>query len=278
MISALILTRDEATDLPGCLASLAGCTDIHVFDSGSQDDTCIIARESGAHVIVHPFEGYAAQRNAALQTCPFRYDWILVLDADERLSVGQFDILVQTVKEASASTAAFRMRRRDHFEGRWLKHAQLTPTYIRLFRKDRARYHREINEVLEVEGNVINLPVYFDHYPFSKGLAHWLRRHIAYAEKEALQWRAEQKRRAVFSVQAALFSKDPQRRRFHQKGLFYQTPCRPWLKWCYMMFVRMSFLDGRPGIRYAKLQSMYESWIVDFAREKEDPSIRKDGG
>lgn len=278
MISTLILTRNEAADLPGCLGSLAGCTDIHVFDSESQDETCATARLYGAHVIVHPFEGYAAQRNAALQTCPFRYDWILVMDADERLPAGLFDFLVQSVKKASANTAAFRMRRRDHFEGRWLKHAQLTPTYIRLFRKDRAKYHREINEVLEVVGNVTDLPVFFDHYPFSKGLAHWLRRHIAYAEKEALQWRAEQKREVGFSIQAALFSKDPQRRRFHQKGLFYRMPCRPLLKWCYMMFVRLSFLDGMPGIRYARLQSMYESWIVDFAREKEDPSIRKDGG
>lgn len=267
MISALILTHNEAGDLPDCLRSLRGCTDVHVFDSGSEDDTCRIAREAGAHVIYHPFEGYAAQRNAALRLCSFRFDWILVLDADERLPEGLFSALQQAVTLAPADTAAFRMRRRDHLDGRWLKHAQLTPTYVRLFRKGRAVYHREINEVINVDGNVSDLPFHFDHHPFSKGLAHWLRRHIAYAEREAAQWHAERTGSTRFSLQAALFSTDPQQRRFHQKGLFYRLPCRPALKWCYMMFVRGAFLDGRPGLRYARLQALYESWIVEFARE-----------
>jgi glycosyltransferase involved in cell wall biosynthesis len=267
MISALILTHNEATDLPGCLRSLIGCTDIHVFDSGSDDDTCRIAREAGAHVFFHPFEGYAAQRNAALRICPFQSEWILVLDADERLQDGLIKLLQQTVAAASPETAGFRMRRRDHFEGHWLKHAQLTPTYVRLFRKGRARYHREINEVIEVEGIVADLPYHFDHHPFSKGLAHWLRRHIAYAEREAAQWHAERAGGPRFSLYMALFSTDPQQRRFHQKGLFYRLPFRPVIKWCYMMFVRGAFLDGSAGIRYARLQALYESWIVDFARE-----------
>lgn len=274
MISALILTRDEATDLPGCLQSLKGCSDIHVFDAGSLDETCHIARQAGARVIVHPFKGYAAQRNAALQTCPFLFEWILVLDADERLPDGLFPLLEAAVREASYQIVAFRMRRRDFFEGRWLKHAQLTPTYIRLFRKDKAKYHREINEVLEVDGAVADLPYHFDHFPFSKGLASWLRRHISYAEKEARQWHAEQTGQHSFSIHTALFSSDPQQRRFHQKGLFYRMPFRPALKWCYMMFVRLSFMDGMPGIRYARLQALYESWIVAFAREYKRSSNR----
>jgi glycosyltransferase involved in cell wall biosynthesis len=266
MISALILTRDEATDLPGCLESLTGCTDIHVFDSESLDDTCRIARMAGAKVIVHPFKGYAAQRNAALQACPFLFDWVLVLDADERLPDGLFPLLEDAVNRASTETVAFRMRRRDFFDGRWLKHAQLTPSYVRLLKKDKAKYHREINEVLEVSGAVADLPYFFDHYPFSKGLAFWLRRHISYAEREAEQWQAQQVGQIRFSMRAALFSSDPQHRRYHQKGLYYRMPFRPALKWCYMMFIRGAFLDGRPGIRYACLQAMYESWIVQFAR------------
>ncbi|MEY4885542.1 MAG: hypothetical protein RL151_851 [Bacteroidota bacterium] len=270
MISALILTRNEAHDLPGCIQSLCGCSDIHVFDSCSTDDTCNIAQRAGARVITHPFHGYAAQRNAALDTCHFLFDWVLVMDADERLPEGVFDALVEVVQHATSETAAFRMQRRDFFDGRWLKHAQLTPTYIRLFRKGKARYHREINEVLEVDGIVRDIPYWFNHYPFSKGLAYWLQRHISYAEKEAAQWFEEKSSKVRFSLKTALFSKSPQERRYHQKGLFYRMPFRPAIKWCYMMFVRRAFLDGKPGIKYARLQALYESWIVDFASALED--------
>jgi glycosyltransferase involved in cell wall biosynthesis len=270
MISALILTRNEAHDLPGCIQSLYGCSDIHVFDSCSTDDTCNIAQRAGAKVITHPFHGYASQRNAALKTCPFLFDWLLVMDADERLPEGVFAALVEVVQHATSETAAFRMQRRDFFDGRWLKHAQLTPTYIRLFRKGRARYHREINEVLEVDGIVRDIPYWFNHYPFSKGLAYWRQRHITYAEKEAAQWFEEKSSKVRFSLKTALFSKSPQERRYHQKGLFYRMPFRPAIKWCYMMFVRRAFLDGKPGIKYARLQALYESWIVDFASALED--------
>jgi glycosyltransferase involved in cell wall biosynthesis len=275
MISALILTRNEAVDLPGCIQSLHGCTDIYVFDSGSQDDTCIIAEQAGAKVMIHPFEGYAAQRNASLRTCPFQFEWVLVLDADERLPDGLFPLLVEAVQQAEIGTSAFRMQRRDYFEGRWLKHAQLTPTYIRLFRRDRVRYHREINEVLEVDGSVKDLPYHFDHFPFSKGMAYWLQRHVSYAEKEAAQWLAEKNGGIRFSLVAAIFSRNPQERRYHQKGLFYRLPFRPAIKWAYMFFIRMSFLDGRPGMKYARLQALYESWIVEFAREFEQKRPEK---
>lgn len=225
-------------------------------------------------MITHPFEGYAAQRNAALDACPFSFEWVLVMDADERLPEGVFAGLVAVVAQAASETSAFRMQRRDYFEGRWLKHAQMTPTYIRLFRKGKARYHREINEVLEVQGSVLDLPFFFYHYPFSKGLAHWLQRHISYAEKEAAQWMAEKNSNIRFSLKAAIFSNSLQERRYHQKGLFYRLPFRPAIKWCYLMFVRLAFLDGMPGIRYARLQALYESWIVEFARALEQSEIQ----
>lgn len=267
MISALILTRNESPDLPGCLRSLAGCNDIHVFDSGSEDDTCGIALAFGAQVYVRAFDGYASQRNAALADCHFKYGWVLILDADERLPAGAFGALQAAVAAAPASVAGFRMRRRDHLDGRWLKHAQMTPLYIRLFRKGKGRYFREINEVLELDGDVRDLAIHFCHYPFSKGLAHWLQRHVRYAEREALRWREEQQHSLGFSWRKALFARDLHIRRYHQKGLYYRMPCRPLLKWGYLVLVRRGFLDGRAGLRYAYLQAMYESWIVAFARE-----------
>jgi glycosyltransferase involved in cell wall biosynthesis len=268
MISILVLTRNEEADLPGCLASVAWSDDLHVFDSMSTDATVAIATAAGARVYRHPFTGYAAQRNAALATCEFAHDWILVLDADERLPLASVPALRDCVSNASEDVGAFRLRRRDHFEGRWLKYAQMSPFYIRLLRRGRVTYHREVNEVARVDGRVEDTPVAFDHHPFSKGIAHWRARHDCYASMEADRLLEERAGTHRFSWTKALFSADFHERRYHQKGIFYRMPFRPLLKWIYLIVVRRAFLDGMPGMRYARLQMQYERLIDRKVREK----------
>lgn len=261
MISVLVLTWNEEADLPGCLASVAWSDDVHVFDSMSTDATVAIAEAAGARVHRHAFTGYAAQRNAALSACTFAYEWILVLDADERLPAASVPALKACVSSASDDLGAFRLQRRDYFEGRWLKHAQMSPYYIRLFRRGRVTYHREVNEIARVDGRVEEVPIAFDHHPFSKGLAHWLARHERYASMEADRLLEERSGAYRFSWRKAIFSGDFHERRYHQKGLYYRMPFRPPLKWLYLVFVRCAFLDGRPGMRYARLQTLYERLI-----------------
>src|ERR1700754_747137 len=84
MISVLILTRNEQQDLPACLASVSWSDDIHVFDSNSTDATREIAKAAGAQVHTRTFDDYAAHRNAALTTVPFKHPWVFLPDADER--------------------------------------------------------------------------------------------------------------------------------------------------------------------------------------------------
>src|SRR5258707_7521066 len=86
-ISVLIPTFNEEVNLPDSLASVCGWTkDVWVVDSFSADRTVEIAREAGANVMQHVFEGYAKQKNWALENVPFRGEWVLILDADERVS------------------------------------------------------------------------------------------------------------------------------------------------------------------------------------------------
>jgi len=269
MISVLILTLDEEAVLDDCLKSVAWSDDVHVFDSGSTDRTEAIAARHGARFSTRTFDGYASQRNAALEQCPFRHDWILILDADERIPPGGGDRLMGFAASAPGEVAAFRLRRRDHMYGRWLKHAQISPWYIRLLRKGRGTYHREVNEVLQVDGRVEDTGFGFDHHPFAKGVGHWLQRHIRYAGMEAERLIEERRGAHRFSVSKALFSGDFNERRYNQKGLYYRLPFRPLLKWLYMMFWRMSFLDGRPGMAYACLQAFYEYLIVLNVRERD---------
>ncbi len=266
MISVLILTRNEEQDLSGCLDSVAWSDDVWVFDSYSDDRTVEIAQAAGAHLVQRRFDTYAAQRNAAFDTVPFQHEWIFLLDADERLSAPLFAELRQAIADAPVSVAGFRLRRRDHFLGRWLKHAQTTPFYIRLVRRGRARYERDVNEVLVLDGEARDLAGAFDHYPFSKGLTHWIAKHNSYSSGEA-KIVLEQSFVADASWKTALFAKDFNRKHSARKALFYQMPGRPLVRWAYLMFYRRGILDGRAGFVYSTLQAIYEYFIVLKTRE-----------
>src|SRR5947209_5591469 len=111
MISVLILTKNEEHDLPGCLDSVSWCDDIYVFDSFSEDRTVEIAKTAGAHVIQRKFDGYASQRNVALNSINFKYQWIFLLDADERIPASLHQILMNEIEKVSASVNGFRIRR-----------------------------------------------------------------------------------------------------------------------------------------------------------------------
>lgn len=259
MISVLILTRNEEQDLPGCLDSVAWSDDVHILDSESTDRTREIARQRGATVTTRRFDNYAAQRNAAIQL-PFRHPWVLFLDADERPTAELSTEMLQAVDAAPASVSGFRMRRRDFLWGTWLKHAQMTPYYVRLLRVGHAHYTREVNEVVEVDGEIKELQSLLDHFAFSKGISHWIAKHNTYSSKEA-ELLANGDAIHGASLYQAFFARNFHERRVAQKAIFYELPLRPLIKWCYMMFVRGALLDGRAGVMYATLHSFYEFLI-----------------
>ena len=264
-ISVLILTKNEERDLPGALASVAWSDDVHVFDSHSTDRTQEVARAAGAQVHTRAFDDYATHRNAAFGI-PFRHPWVFLLDADERATPQLSAEMSLVVSQAPANTAGFRLRRRDFLFGTWLKHAQISPYYIRLVRPEKAKYTRAINEVLEVDGPVAELLAPLDHFPFSKGIAHWVAKHNTYSTMEA-ELIVRQQGLTNPSLKAALSHADFHTRRLHQKALFYKLPARPLIKWLYMMFLRGAVLDGAAGVTYATLQSFYEYMIVVKTKE-----------
>lgn len=266
-VSVLILTKNEEQDLPGCLESVAWSDDVHVLDSHSTDHTVAIAQEGGAQVTQRVFDNYASQRNAGLHEVAYKHPWVLILDADERIPAGLRDEIARFVASPGDAVAA-RIRRRDFLFGRWLKHAQISPFYIRLVRPDKVHYEREVNEVLIADGPITDLKEPFDHFPFSKGLSAWFDKHNRYSTMEAEQVLKVRAGRKI-SLGKALFAKDFNERRFHQKQIFYKMPARPLIKWLYMVVIRGSWLDGEPGMTYARLQSMYESMIVLKTRELE---------
>jgi glycosyltransferase involved in cell wall biosynthesis len=266
MISVLILTRNEENNLPDCLRTVAWSDDIHVLDSLSSDRTVEIANSAGAHITQRPFDNWAAHQNWAMTHLPFRYPWVFYLDADERVTPDLAEEMQRTVASHPAFIA-YRIHRRDFLGTQWLKHSQLSPYYIRLFRPEKMRYERLVNPRSVVDGPVGRLRGYLDHYPFSKGLEDWLARHDRYSTLEAEQSELNRDKARDLSLRSALFERDFHKRRYHQKELFYRMPGRPWIKFFYLYFLRRGFLDGGAGFTYARLQSRYESMIVRKTRE-----------
>jgi glycosyltransferase involved in cell wall biosynthesis len=274
MISVLIPTKNEQQDLPGCLHSVSWSDDVHVYDSGSKDATLSLAARAGAHVTVRPcssgqelFGGNIAEHmNWALANIPFKYDWVFHLDADERVSPDLARAIQQAVENPQGNVA-FRVERRDFWKDCWLKRVQMSSRYMRLFRPGKMRYERLINPVSVPDGPVGELAGYLDHYPFSKGMVHWLDRHNSYSSLEARQIMQNRSAGQPFSLRQAVFGKDFNQRRFHQKELFYRAPARPLLKFLALYVAKRGFFDGSGGFHYAVLQSFYEYMIVLKTRE-----------
>jgi glycosyltransferase involved in cell wall biosynthesis len=266
MISILIPTKNEMQDLPECLTSVSWADDVHVYDSCSTDRTLEIARESGAQITQRKFDNWAAHQNWALANIPFKYDWVLHLDADERVTPELARNIHQVVQNPG-DHVAFRVRRRDFWGKRWLKHVVTSSFYLRLFRLTEMRYERLVNPVSIPGGPVGEVSGYLDHYPFSKGMTHWFNRHNGYSSLEAQQIERNRATNQPYSLKEALFATDPNQRRFHQKEFFYRMPSRPFLKFLLLYVGKRGFLDGSAGLNYAALQAFYEYLIVLKTKE-----------
>lgn len=263
-VSVLILTLNEAVNIAACLASVDFSNDLIVLDSASSDDTAALAVRHGARVVERPFDDWSSHQNWAVTHLPFRHRWVLYLDADERCTA-ELRAELLALPEPDGEVAALRLRRRDWFMGRWLRHAQLYPTWlVRVFRPAQIRWRRLVNPVAMVDGRIGALHGHLDHLPFSHGIGHWIDRHNRYAALEA---------REALAVAAGApawtdcLARDPLARRAGLKRLFQRLPARHVLKFLYYYGVRRGFLDGRAGLCYSQLQAIYEYLIVCHERE-----------
>ncbi|MCI0559592.1 MAG: glycosyltransferase family 2 protein [Nitrososphaera sp.] len=264
-MSILVLTLNEERNLPACLASVKWSDDVVVFDSFSTDRTVEVAKEYGARVIQRKFDNYASQRNAALSEVKYRYPWLLMVDADERVPPELRDEILRTVSNASDSMSMFRMRRKDFFCGRWLKRTSGYPTWFgRLVRVGCVTVRRDINEEYHTDGEVRFLQEHLIHYPFNKGLTHWYQRHNGYSSMEAIAYLEEISR--PFEIRG-LISLDPVRRRRTVKQLAFRLPARPLFVFMYLWLFRFGFMDGRPGLTFVVLRAVYEHMIDLKVRE-----------
>jgi glycosyltransferase involved in cell wall biosynthesis/uncharacterized protein YbaR (Trm112 family) len=258
-IVVVIPTLDEEMHVARAVQSALRLGHVLVVDSGSADATRQIAGNLGCEVIEHPWEGYAAQKNWALEQVADRFRWVLFLDADEWIS----DALAQEVRSALTSARiGFQIPRRNIFQGRMLRHAWWYPDYqLRLFRTDRGRFEdRLVHEHVIVDGETgfLRSPLMHENL---KGIEAFVRRHTRYADLEAQEMLRVRDTRSRTAASGRPFGSWPERRRWLKLTVWYRMPFRPAIRFLWMFVVKRGFLDGRQGLVYCQLLAAYEAMI-----------------
>jgi len=266
MFSAVILTLNEEQNLPGCLASLAGCDDIVVLDSGSTDRTAEIARAAGARVFTNPFQNFAQQRNHAQRAVAFRHPWVFHLDADERMTPELLaEARAAVATPAAAALDGFYVAPKMLWEGRWVPHCTDYPAWqARLVRAPEFAFVEVGHGQREAPGMRLGrLRASYLHDMSAGGTEAWLEKHRRYARAEA----AAHAREAGGVPWGDFFSAEKLRRRRALKRLSYALPCRPALRFLYQYVLRGGCLDGGAGLRYCRLLARYEGFAAEELRQ-----------
>ncbi len=264
MISVVILTLNEETDLPACIHSVKWSDDIHVLDSGSIDKTIEIANQHNTIVSINPFESFGKQRNFALDNLKIKNEWILFLDADELVTDKFYKEIIEATKTVNDEVAGFYCCWKMMLEGKWLKHCDNFPKWqFRLMRKGRARFtdfgHGQKEDI--VIGRIEYIREPYLHYAFSKGWYHWIERHNKYSTKEAAA--------RIINCPAFknIFSGHGSIRNIALKSWLSKVPGWPFLRFFQAYLINLGFLEGIPGFIYCVNLSYYEFLIQIKMRE-----------
>lgn len=263
-LSIIVLAQNEADNLPRCLESIGDMGDIVVVDSGSNDGTQEIARNAGARVYEHRFEGFGQQRNWALENSEPKREWVLFLDADE-VATPEFRNAVQTAIQAAAdSMAGLYCCWKMMLDSRWLRRSDSFPKWqLRIVRRGRADFIDSGHGQKEgrVDGQLGYVREPYLHYALSKGWEVWWAKHNQYADEEA----ADRLSRSASLEE--LFSKDSSRRNRALKPILSRIPGWPLGRFLHMYLLKGGFLEGREGFAYCASMGWYEHLIRAKMRE-----------
>ena len=264
-VTVIVATKNEERNLPDCLKSIRFAEQVIIVDSQSQDATVDLARQSGAEVHQFHYQGdWPKKRNWALDSLPIRNEWILILDADERVSPA----LQAEIKTAilSPEVDGYYLKWKFMFLGRWMKHSWSHGWMLRLFRHGRASYEdlgmrgqggwdAEVHENIVCSGRCERLENVLDH-DSNENLTFWIGKQNEFSDWNADR-RLNQLQEALPSL-ALLFSTDPVQRRKILKAIFIRLPAKPLLMFLYLYVIKAGILDGIEGFYFCRLRAIHE--------------------
>lgn len=220
--SAVIITRNAASRIEPCLQSVSFADEILIVDSGSTDATLAIAQRFGARVIHQEWLGYGRQKEFAARQA--KNNWVLSLDADERVSEALRHSIQQALK--SPRFEACRMARCNRFMGRWLRHGEGYPDWtVRLYHREHAHWSDDpVHEKVETDGKIITLMGDLLHES-EQGIDDYLAKQNRYTTLQA----------------EALY-------RAGRRANSFKLVLSPAFRFIKFYFLRLGFLDGMPGL------------------------------
>jgi glycosyltransferase involved in cell wall biosynthesis len=266
-VSVIVAARNEAANLPRCLESLRTVGEVYVIDSHSVDTTVQIAQSYGAHVVQFHYQGgWPKKRQWAMESLPFAYEWIFLVDADEALTPELAGEIQDAIRNPDCD--GYYVALRMFFLGRELRHSGATFYKLSLFRRAKGRFECRLRHQdhsmadMEVHEHII-----LDKEPKSKtaklrhplihhnvrSLSDYIRKHDEYSNWEARVW-LEGEANAKDLV-PSLFGSQAQRRRWLRKK-FFAMPGSPVLFFFYKYIFSLGLLDGLPGLIYCGLQGV----------------------
>jgi len=261
-LSVVLITQNEEGNLPRTLESVMplvrdGEGEIIVVDSGSTDRTVEIAQSFGAKVFVEAWKGFAAQKNSAMDKASM--DWVLQLDADERLEpelTSEMEIALKGSATVGGLTVnGFWIPRKNFFLGRWIRHGGFYPDpKLRLIRRGAGRFEEYgAHPTIKVNGPTGKLSnaLLHDAYPTLRGYIDHMNSYSSMGAEVAVA-------------------------KGHRRFTVGNIVIRPLLTFVYNYFIRLGFLDGREGLLLHLYHSAYVSWKYAKAWELSRPNIASD--
>jgi (heptosyl)LPS beta-1,4-glucosyltransferase len=231
-LTVTVITRDEASHIEAALQSVAWADEIVVVDSGSTDETVSIARRLASRVEVREWPGYGAQKNYAAEIAS--NDWILSLDADERVSPELATEIRATLRDDTAHSG-YRIPRVTWYLGRWIRSTDWYPDFqLRLYDRRRARWNtRRVHESVEVDRTPGFLRHELQHYAY-RDISHHLATIDRYTTLAADQWFSDGRRTNGLEMF------------FHPRFAFIRN-----------YVLRGGFRDGSTGLLVSRMNAYY---------------------
>jgi glycosyltransferase involved in cell wall biosynthesis len=272
-ISVIVPIKNEERNVAACLQSVAWADEIWVVDSHSTDRTCELAQQHGARIAQFDYAGgFPKKKNWALQNLPLKHEWVLLIDADERV-MPELEAEIRALFQTQSAVDGYYVNRRLIFLGRWIKHCGWYPSWnMRLFKHRLGRFEKleaeevenagdvEVHEHVVLDGQAGYLKNDLLHEDF-KSIYHFVERHNRYSNWDAKVYaNLAGGVAASSSINASLFGSPLERKRFI-KRVWARLPFRPALRFVWMYFIKRGFLDGKPGLIFCTLMTMHEAVI-----------------
>jgi glycosyltransferase involved in cell wall biosynthesis len=268
-VTTVILTFDEEIHIARAIASARAFShEVLVVDSFSRDATVEIARSLGARVVQNAWVNYARQFRFALDECGIATEWVLRLDADERIGDDLAATLRDTLPRLPRDVTGVMLNRRHVFMGRWIRHGGRYPLQLlRLWRNGLGEVEdRWMDEHVRLrEGRSIALPGEFAD-ECERDIAFFVTKHNGYATREAIDVLA---RKHGLFAQATLTDqgsgKQARTKRFAKERIYNRLPfgVGPLAYFLYRYILQRGFLDGRAGLIYHVMQGFWYRFLVD---------------